>query len=323
MAELDVVVTEARQLTPGIRELVLVAADGAALPRWEPGAHIEVEIPNAGGVPLLRGYSLVGGTEAADDPENTYRIAVERKAESRGGSRFLHDEVALGAQLSIMPPRNALMLNRHEADRVLIAGGIGIVPLYAMARALVRRAMPFQLHYAGPAPAEMAYRDELERLAGDRVRFHYDGGRLDCDPIFSALGYPAEAYVCGQRPFNKAVVASALDNGLSRLQILQQCFDPEPPPAANEDIGFEVELRTSGITAFVPPDASILETLLANGYPAQFYCGRGECGFCPLPVLESDGPIVHRDHYLSEEEREDHLCVCVSRIKGKRLVLDA
>jgi ferredoxin-NADP reductase len=321
MGEIEVTVREARALTPSIRELVLVA--GAALPAWEPGAHIAVDVPLAGGAVATRAYALVGGSETGDDPADTCRIAVERKVESRGGSHFLHDRVAVGDRLTIAPPRNDFPLHYHQADRMLVAGGIGIVPIYAMARALVRRAVPFALHYAGPGRAEMAYADALERLSGAAVHFHYEGGRLDLDREFAALGYPAEVYICGQRPMNQALVAQALENGLSRVQVLQQCFDPPLPPPPNEDVEFEVELKRSGITATVPADASILETLLAAGYHAQFYCGRGECGFCPLPVLEADGPIEHRDHFLAPEERGDHLCICVSRLKGKRLVLDA
>jgi vanillate O-demethylase ferredoxin subunit len=108
------------------------------------------------------------------------------------------------------------------------------------------------------------------------------------------------------------------------MQILQLCFDPPLPPPPIDNIGFEVELRNSGITVEVPPDASILETLLSAGYQAQFYCGRGECGFCPLPVLETDGTIEHRDHYLQPDEKGEQLCICVSRLKsGTKLVLDA
>ena len=324
MGTIAVVVKEARPLTPAIRELVLESADGAALPPWEPGAHVEVDVALPGGAIEPRAYALIGGTETEDDPPNRYRIAVERQPEGRGGSRYLHDEVAVGATLSIAAPRNEFQLHLHEADRVLVAGGIGIAPIYAMVRVLVRKGIPFQLHYAGPDPAEMAYRDEITRLAGARAHFHFEGGKLDLDAVFSALGYPAEVYLCGQRPLVKALAGSALDNGLSRMQILQQSFDPPPPPVPSTNIGFEVELRQSGITAFVPPEASILETLLSEGYHAQFYCGRGECGFCPLPVLETDGAIEHRDHYLQPDERGDHLCICVSRLKnGTKLVLDA
>ena len=245
-----------------------------------------------------------------------YRIAVERKPEGRGGSRYLHDEVAVGATLSIAAPRNEFQLNLHEADRVLVAGGIGVAPIYAMARVLVRRGIPFQLHYAGPDAAEMAYRDELERLAGDRAHFHFEGGKVDLDAVFAALGYPAEVYICGQRPLVKALAASALDNGLSRMQILQQASIRRRRRCRAAISASRSSCGRSGITAFVPPEASILETLLSEGYHAQFYCGRGECGFCPLPVLETDGAIEHRDHYLKPDERNEQLCICVSRLKN-------
>jgi ferredoxin-NADP reductase len=324
MGTIAVVVKEARALTPSIRELVLQSADGSDLPPWEPGAHIDVDVTLPGGAVEARSYALIGGTASEDDPPSCYRIAIERQPEGRGGSRYLHDEVTVGATLSIAAPRNEFQLHLHEADRVLVAGGIGVAPIYAMARVLMRRGIPFQLHYAGPDAAEMAYRDEIAQLAGERAHFHFEGGKVDLDAVFGALGYPAEVYLCGQRPLVKALAASALDNGLSRMQILQQSFDPPPPPVPTNNIGFEVELRQSGITTFVPPEASILETLLAEGYHAQFYCGRGECGFCPLPVLETDGAIEHRDHYLKPDERSDHLCICVSRLKnGTKLVLDA
>lgn len=323
MGDIAVIVKEARQLTPAIRELVLVSANGAPLPAWEPGAHIEIDVP-IGGAVETRAYCLVVGSETEDDPPNTYRIAVERDQESRGGSRYLCEEVQPGATLSISQPKNEFPLHYHQADRLLIAGGIGVVPIYAMARALTRRKIPFQLHYAGPGEGEMAYREELARLCGANAHFHYEGGRVDLEAVMAELGYPAEVYICGQRPFNKALAASAMDNGLSRMQILQCCFDPPLPPPPSGNIGFDVELKNSGITAHVPPDASILETLLSVGYQAQFYCGRGECGFCPLPVLETDGTIEHRDHYLKPEEKGEQLCICVSRLKsGSKLVLDA
>jgi ferredoxin-NADP reductase len=324
MGGIAVRVKEARQVTPAIRELVLVSASGEALPAWEPGAHIEIDVPLADGATELRAYSLLGGTVDADDPADTYRIAVERKVESRGGSHYLCDKVAVGDTLSMSPPKNEFQLHYHNAERVLVAGGIGIAPIYAMVRVLAKRGIPFQLHYAGPDPDEMAYRAEIQQLAGASAHFHFEGGQVDLEPVFEALGYPAEVYLCGQRPLTQSLSAMALDHGLSRMQIMQQCFDPPPPPVPSDNIGFEVELRQTGITVQVPAENSILETLISEGYHAQFYCGRGECGFCPLPVLEADGEIVHRDHYLKPEERGEQMCICVSRLKsGSKIVLDA
>ncbi len=259
-----------------------------------------------------------------DDPADTYRIAVERKVESRGGSRFLHDRVAVGDRLSIAPPRNDFPLHYHQADRLLIAGGIGIVPIYAMARGLVRRGIPFALHYAGPGRDEMAYCAELERLCGASAHFHYEGGRLDLDAEFAALDYPAEVYICGQRPMNQALVGTG-----TRKRVVASA---DPAGMLRSASCRRRPMRTSNSRSSCAAPASsrpcrpmpaFSRRCSPTGYQAQFYCGRGECGFCPLPVLEADGPIEHRDHFLGTEERGDHLCICVSRLKGTRLVLDA
>jgi len=164
-------------------------------------------------------------------------------------------------------------------------------------------------------------------MTGGRAGFHYgreDSGAAALEKPMGELRYPAEIYVCGPRSLIDAAIACGLECGLSRQQIRHQYFDP-PPPVINTNTPFEVELRRSGLSVLVPPDASILETLITNGYHAKFYCGRGECGFCPLPVIAADGVIEHRDHYLSAEEKASgtQLCVCVSRLRGRRLVLDA
>jgi ferredoxin-NADP reductase len=320
MDQHEVVVKGVRDLTPSIREFVLASSGGAKLPAYEPGAHIQVEVSGE-----RRDYSLIGGTVEADDPPDTYRIAVERKHDGKGVSRFMVEQLAPDHRLVIAGLRNEFTLNTHPANRAFIAGGIGITPIYSMVRALAKKQMPFALHYLGTSPEEMPYREDIERLTGGRAKFHYAGGdKLALDPIMAALHYPAEIYVCASYKLNQAVVAAALDHGLSNMQIMQQCFDP-PPPVVREETGFEVELKRTGLVVSVPPDASILETLLSAGYPAKFYCGRGECGFCPLPVIESDGPIDHRDHFLGDEEKanDERVCICVSRIKGARLVLDA
>ena len=279
MGEIAVVVKEARPLTPAIRELLLVSADGAALPAWEPGAHVELDVTLAGGAVERRAYCLIGGTETEDDPANAYRIAVERQVESRGGSRFLCDEVTVGA-MSVdfaaaqrIPASSASggpgarrRRRRHRAD--LCDGARTGPPLHSVPTPLCR---PRRGRYGVSRRARAARRRQGPFPLRRRAARSRSGVR--------DLGYPAEIYLCGQRPLNKALAASAMEHGLSRLQILQLCFDPPLPPAPSGNIGFEVELRTSGITAHVPPDASILETLLSVGYQAQFYAAAANAAF--------------------------------------------
>ncbi len=327
MGQYEVAVDSITKRTPEVSELVLRSKDGGRLPGYGPGAHIEIDVILDDGTQGMRAYSLLGGTVDADDPPDTYRIAVERRADGAGGSRFLCDRIAVGSSLGISAPRDNFALETHKANRLLVAGGIGIAPIYAMTRRLKREGLAFALAYVAPDKARMAYREEILALAGAQAILHEEAGAaepFDARPLVKTLAYPAEVYVCGSYALNQAVVAAANAAGLSRLQIHEQCFAP-PPPVPVENTAFDVLLRRSGIEFHVPADASILETMLAAGHTPKFYCGRGECGLCPMTIVSADGPIEHRDHILKPEEktRDKRMCICVSRIKGTRLVLDA
>lgn len=324
MAQYEATLAAARPLTAAIRELVLKSKDGAPLPSFGPGAHLEIALRLADGGEASHPYSLLGGTATGDDPPDTYRIAVERREDGAGGSKFLCD-LALGATLGISPPRNDFSLETHPANRLLVAGGIGIAPIFAMARRLKREGRAFTLAYVARDLDQMAYRDEIAALAGGNAIFHEESsaaGPLDVKPLVAKLAYPAEVYVCGSYALNRAVVAAAGAAGLSRMQIHEQCFAP-PPVVRPENAPFKVTLARSRLEFEVPADASILETMLMSGHTPKFYCGRGECGICPMGVVSADGPIEHRDHILKPQERDKRICICVSRIKGKQLVLDA
>ncbi|MGH7035287.1 MAG: PDR/VanB family oxidoreductase [Stellaceae bacterium] len=327
MGQYEVSVASIAKRTAAISELVLRAKDGATLPGYAPGAHIEIDVTLDDGSEAMRAYSLLGGTPESDDPPDAYRIAVERRADGAGGSRFLCERVGIGTSLGISAPRNNFALETHKANRLLIAGGIGIAPIYAMARRLAHEGLPFALAYLAPDKRQMAYRDEIAALAGGHAILHEESSAaepLDVKALVKTLAYPAEVYVCGTYALNQAVVAAASAAGLSRMQIHEQCFAP-PPPVRVENTAFDVLLRRSGIELHIPADASILETMLSSGHTPKFYCGRGECGICPMTVVAADGPIEHRDHVLKPDEKkgDKRMCICVSRVKGSRLVLDA
>jgi vanillate O-demethylase ferredoxin subunit len=327
MPQYDVTVAAIRALTPTIRELVLQSKDSASLPPYGPGAHIEIQVTLDGGKEETRSYSLIGGTITEDDPANIYRIAVERRAEGKGGSRYLCDTVAVGSSLGISAPRNDFGLETHPMNRLLVVGGIGIAPILSIARRLKREGRAFAFAYMACDRDNMAYRDEVAALTGGQAIFHdesVEAGPLDIKLLAQKLTYPSELYVCGTYAQNKAVVAAAEACGLSRLQIHEQCFAP-PPLVLPDNAPFEVLLRLSGLLFQVPADSSILETMMQNGHTPKFYCGRGECGICPMTVVSADGPIEHRDQTLKPDEKASgkRICICVSRLKGGRLVLDA
>ena len=322
---IDVVVSGIRQVTPRVREFLFTAVDNNPVPSYGPGAHIELHTGNVDTGLIVRHYSLLGGTVDSDDTRNTYRIAVQRE-DRAGGSAYIHANFEVGTRLQVSAPINNFPLDRRDRHSLLIAGGIGITPIFSMTRSLARRNRDFTLVYAGREPELMAFHDELARLAGSNARFHYSGkqdsGKLDLEKLLRSQPAGTTAYVCGPGPMVAATHAASFAAGWPPEHVRSELFGAGP---TGKEVPFDVELRRSGRVIHVGKDVSILDALTAAKVDVLWDCRRGECGLCPQDVISADGPIDHRDRYLSEEERESGrtLCICVSRIRGKRLVLDA
>jgi len=319
----NVAVSGIRQLTPFIREYLLTEVNGASMPKAQPGSHIEIHGMRAGTGPFVRHYSVLGGIGDQDDPPDTHRIAIRRGEPGRASS-FIHETFDLGSRLAVSRPKNAFFLDRTAADVLLIAGGIGITPIYSMLRSLARRKRSFRLVYAARAESGHAYAEEMLKLAGDRVTLiNSSAARLNLRELLAAQDKVTQVYVCGPNGMILAAYEASKDLGWDPNRVYSEVFSAARTSA--EDHAFDVELRQSGKTIRVGRDTTILDALLAAGYPALYDCRRGECGLCPLKILESPGGIDHRDRYLDEEERDSGktLCVCVSRARGNRLVLDA
>ncbi len=126
---LNLEVASVTAVTPSIRQIELTLADGGALPPFTAGAHIDLALGNG----LERSFSML------NDPVETHRyvIAVLREVDSRGGSVWVHDHLRQGDRLTSSEPINNFPLNEAGETHILIAGGIGITPLKAMAHRLV------------------------------------------------------------------------------------------------------------------------------------------------------------------------------------------
>ncbi|NML47483.1 oxidoreductase [Ramlibacter sp. G-1-2-2] len=319
----EVVVAGIRQLTPRVREFLLRSAGGAPLPEYTAGAHVALHTMSAERGLIVRHYSLVGGQDLADDARDTYRIAVQREDHARG-SAHIHASFEVGTRLRIGPPLNNFPLDRRDANVLLLAGGIGITPIFSMARSLVRRQRNFRVFYAGRNAEGMAYHGELAQLAGERVRFHYSDtqGHPDLEALLREQAEGTTVYVCGPARMIEATQAAAARLGWAPARVRSEMFGAGFSGVATP---FEVRLRRSGRTVHVGADTSILDALLNEGVPVLWDCRRGECGLCPLPVVSCNGAIEHHDRYLSAEEKAagETLCICVSRTRGGELVLDA
>lgn len=319
----QVQVSAVRQLTDRVREFLLTQVDGSPLPSYSAGSHIAVHTVSPERGLIVRHYSLVGGADLNDDARHTYRIAVQREDHARG-SAHIHATFEVGTRLQIGPPTNNFPLDRRDQNVLLIAGGIGITPIFSMARSLARRRCDYRVFYAGRQAAGMAYHDELRQLAGDHVRFHTSDsqGQPDLQGLLRSQPEGTAVYVCGPKPMIDATHAAAAAIGWAPERVRSEMFTAAISGDARP---FSVHLQRSGKTVQVGSDVSILDALLAEGVPVLWDCRRGECGLCPLSVVKADGGIEHHDHYLTPEEKasDQTLCICVSRARGSTLVLDA
>ncbi|MGW1804069.1 PDR/VanB family oxidoreductase [Streptomyces sp. NPDC002078] len=277
--------------------VVQLRLEGRDLPRWEPGAHLDLVLPSG----LVRQYSLCG------DPEDTssYTVATRLVADGRGGSREVHEQVTEGMELEVRGPRNRFPLVEAESY-VFVAGGIGITPLLPMLRALPEHA-DWRLLYAGRDRASMPFLEEVEKLGGDRVTVVE--GRPDLDAL--EVGEGAAVYCCGPEGLMAAVAARFPGVRLERFA---------PRTSSDGNTGFQVELRRTGRTLNVPADSTVLAAVRGELPDTAYSCEQGFCGTCQQRVLE--GEVDHRDELLTDAERADSMLICVSRANSDRLALD-
>lgn len=288
---------------------------GAPLPTYQPGAHIDLHLPNG----LVRQYSLTNGPGEG----SLYRIGVKKEPNSRGGSSCLHETVREGDVLAISEPRNNFPLRRDAVKTILIAGGIGITPLLAMAQTLSRDRLDYELHYFAQSDDHLAFGSILDELGAGVVR-HLG---LSPDETGAALGTllrtyepSSHMYVCGPGPMLGATRKIASEAGWPDEAVHFEYF--KNTNEVDDSRTFEVSLARSALTLQVPGGTSILEVLREHGVPMPSSCEQGACGTCSVNVL--DGEVDHQDVYLNDTEKKagDRMMTCVSRAKSERLVLD-
>lgn len=304
-------------LTPRIRLLELVAAPGGELPPFTAGAHIDVDMPAIEG----RSYSLL------NDPRERqhYRIAVLREEMSRGGSAFIHDQVAVGDVLTATGPVNNFPLSPAADLHILIAGGIGITPMLSMVEQLLADGKEFHLHYCARAREDAIFVAALEARLGGRVTFHFDGGDpargLDIAALLAKKPPGAHVYVCGPRGMIRAVREAAA--GWPKGTVHWELFGGDPAETAPRatDTAFDVQLAKAGKTLHVPADRKLIDVLREAGIRVKTLCTEGVCGTCRVRVVA--GEVDHRDEVLTKAQQAKFMQVCVSRAKpGSTLVLD-
>ena len=309
---IDVRLTAIRYAALDTNLYELTSLDGKPLPGYEPGAHIDLHLPNG----VVRQYSLL---EAEPDPTR-YTIGVKRDPASRGGSRYVHDELRVGRPLKIGAPRNNFPLVENAGHVILFAGGIGITPIWCMVQRLAKLERSWRLYYACRSRSDMAFLQALESMASSQ--FHFDdeaeGKFLDIEAIVAGAPKDAHLYCCGPTPMLKAFEAATANWPRNQTHI--EYFTPKQVPAKTG--GFVVELARSGKEFVIPEGKSILQVLLDAGVDVDYSCELGICGACEQRVIS--GEPEHRDAILTEEEQASNtkVMICCAGCKSERLVLD-
>lgn len=306
-------VTQVRQEADGILGLTLEDASGRPLPRWSAGAHVELCVGE-----YERKYSLCGRPDVPG-----YDVAILLEEEGRGGSRYIHDVVREGLEMKLRGPSNLFRLDESASHYILVAGGIGITPILAMADRLKLLGGDYHIHYAGRSLATMAFLARLEADHAGRVRIYAkeEGQRADLSSIVGGLQQGGQIYACG--PARMISELEDLTVALPKNTLHFEHFSTHGSglDPANES-AFEVELKDSGLTVSVAADATLLDAIRAVGIDVASDCCEGLCGSCEVEVLE--GEIDHRDVVLTRAERAENrrMMACCSRAKdGGRIKL--
>ncbi len=317
MNKLSVRINKKQMEAQDIASFELVSADGKPLPSFTPGAHIDVHVAG-----LVRQYSLCNAP--ADGAR--YLIAVKREAESRGGSRAMHENLNEGDLITVGEPRNNFQLDLSARHSVLMAGGIGVTPMLSMALHLLATGASFELHYFTRSIAHTAFHALLSGpdFKG-KVDFHYalepERLRTSLHKLLWQRPEGGQLYLCGPRPFMDLVEASAAP-GWPPDAVHLEYFSADPESLSGSQESFQVRLARSGGTYDIPAGKTIVQALAEQGVNVATACEQGVCGTCLTGVLE--GIPDHRDAFLDDAERSagDKMLLCVSRAKTPLLVLD-
>ncbi|MES3015366.1 MAG: PDR/VanB family oxidoreductase [Pseudomonadota bacterium] len=302
----------------GVMRFELRSADGAPLPAFSAGSHIDVELPGG----LLRQYSLCN----PPGERERYEIGVLLEPTGRGGSRSAHERLAVGSLLRISAPRNHFALEPSATHSILLAGGIGVTPVLAMAEYLTAADVSFEMHYCTRSAARTVFAARLAAAPyAGRVQIHHDDGpatqKFDAERVLATPQPGTHLYVCGPKGYMDHVLGTARRLGWAEAAIHFEYFAGAVIDHS-ADGPFEIVLARSGRVIPVAAGETVISALAAQGVEVPVSCEQGVCGTCILHV--TGGTPDHRDMYFSAAEHaaNNQFTPCCSRAKTPRLVID-
>ncbi len=314
--KIDVTVTDVVEVNELVKRFRFERSDGGEMPTFSGGAHTVVEMRD-GDVTRLNPYSLMS------DPRDrrAFTISVRRDEAGRGGSLYMHRQVRIGDRMVLSYPVNLFALDLRAKKHLMIAGGIGITPFLAQIKQLSATGGRFELHYSVRTAALGSYAGELAGRFPANVHVYHDDQTQAIDLARLLDGQPlgTHLYVCGPKGMIDWVIRTAGDHGWPAEAVHYEEF-----LAPQSGQPFEVTLASTGRVITVGEHQSMLEALEAAGVDAPYLCRGGACGQCETDVVSHEGHFIHRDHWLTDDQKRcgKKIMPCVSRFEGKSLVID-
>lgn len=309
MERLKVRVKSITYLAQGVLGYEFEQMDGKELPSFSSGSNIDLIVE---GIPV-RSYSLYNKF----DNTKTYKVAINRDENSRGGSIGYQNNLKAGQIIEISEPRNNFEFHGDQEEIVFIAGGIGITPILSMIEQI--KTDRWKLYYFARSQDKCAFFDDLKLKYPEHVEII-----LNVDGTGKRIAHVFEAYTPENTEFYCCGPKAMIDDFKSHQDTYQYCYY-ESFVAENEvstENAYTVELRKSNKFIEVVQGETLLDALLKNGCDVMNSCREGVCGTCETPILE--GEADHRDSILTDDEKAENKTIfpCCSSAKGKLLVLD-
>jgi len=281
----------------------------------EPGAHLDVYLKND----LIKQYSLWNWS----DDHKRVSVAVKREDDGAGGSKAMH-QLKEGQKVELDGPRNHFKLIPNAPHYTLVAGGIGVTPIFSMVKALQKQGASFDVYYLVQNRILAAFAAHFDALnLGDNYHLHSDeeSGYIDFKQLLNESPKDSLIYACGPEPMLNALMKANQEQAKEH-ELHYEKFSASSDKQDLESTSFLVKINSTGVIYEISADDSILGVLTDDGIDIPSACTSGVCGTCITDVLEGD--IDHRDEILSDEEKasNEYMCVCVSRAKSGMIVLD-
>tara|TARA_R110001583_G_scaffold186189_3_gene346829 strand:+ start:4879 stop:6933 length:2055 start_codon:yes stop_codon:yes gene_type:complete len=324
--------------THDVKTFRLAATDGSNLPfNYEPGQFVtfSLSIPNQAKV-TKRSYTI-----ASSPTERDYFEVTIKREEQGVVSRFMHDQVSVGDELTIKAPSGKFYFNGSGEDSVvLISGGVGITPMMSAVRYLTARCWEGNIYFlfCTRSSNDFIFERELQYLQARHKNLHVlvsmtraEGtswmgpqGRLTSQLISDFVpNLPAKtAHICGPPAMMEAMTQTLVTLGMAPARVKTEAFGSAPPKKKPSDIpesnkssaqsGFEIRFAKSQKKAIAQQDETVLDVAEALDVEIESSCRSGTCGSCKIKLLEGVVDMDVDDGLEEDDKRQGYVLACQS-----------